>query len=438
MQKANSKDIIKFIILSIIGIFLYFIPISKSKVPVVILVGFIKTALGPNLRYLVLLVLGILFFSILGAKIFKIPFCQRMHKGESITKLIHYCLAFIICIAVWFKLPPAFIFSDEKIGGSILGLAGTVMLTVAVCGGFIVFILKSGIVEFVGSLMEPLMRPLFKLPGEAAVNLLSSYVVSAAVGVYMSDQYYLEKKYTKREAVTAATCFSTISVGYVGVLCSIGGMEDMYGTMLTLTFLLVFVMTVIMVRIPPLSRLKDVYVDESLKQIRENKQENKDLLKTALNKAALKSREFTFKTFIDSILNAIKFSQKIIAYMIPIVIVTLTIVHNTQLFEYLGKPIAPVLSLLGLPDAAKIAPSVLLGFIEVSLPAISVSTGVALKSVFFIILLSIMQIVFMTEAGNAMLGAKFPFKFKDCILNFLIRTIIAIPIIALISHLIYR
>lgn len=72
------------------------------------------------------------------------------------------------------------------------------MSTVSICGWFIVFVLKSGIVEFFGTLLEPLMRPLFKMPGAAAVNCLSSYVVSAAVGVYMTDQYYESKVYTQR------------------------------------------------------------------------------------------------------------------------------------------------------------------------------------------------------------------------------------------------
>ena len=101
--------------------------------------------------------------------------------------MIHYLAAFLVVLAVWFQIPPAAVFSDPDIGGQILGLAGTVMMTVSICGWFIVFILKSGIVEFAGTLLEPLMRPLFKLPGAAAVNCLSSYVVSAAVGVYMTD-----------------------------------------------------------------------------------------------------------------------------------------------------------------------------------------------------------------------------------------------------------
>lgn len=438
MEKASTKDIIKFFILSAIGVFLYFIPMDGSRVPVVILVGLIKSVLGNNLKYLVLLALVILVGTIFGAKVLRLEACVKLHKDDKNSKLIHYILALLVVLAVWFQLPPAAIFADERIGGQILSLAGTVMLTVSVCGWFIVFILKSGIVEFVGGLLEPFMRPLFRMPGEAAVNCLSSYVVSAAVGVYMTDQYYENKTYTAREAVAAATCFSTISVGYVGVLCSIGKIEHMYGTILALTFVLVFLMTIIMVRIPPISMGKDIYIDGTEKVAKQKDTTgNESRFQQALNRAALHSREFTVRAFFDSLISSLKFSQKIIAYMIPIVIVTLTIVHLTPVFTWLGKPIAPILGLLGLPDAQAIAPSVLLGFIEVSLPAISVSTGVAAQSVFFVIMLSIMQIVFMTEAGNAMLGAKFHMSFKDLVIHFVVRTVIAVPLLAVISHILF-
>lgn len=442
LEQVGKNDIIRFAILSIIGVFLYFIPVDGTKVPVVILVNTVKAFLGDNLKYVVFLMLAALVCTIIGAKVLKLDFCVRLHKGDSNTKLIHYLVAFLVVVAVWFQLPPAMIFADERIGGEILGLAGTVMLTVSICGWFIVFVLKSGIVEFAGTLQEPLMRPLFKLPGAAAVNCLSSYVVSAAVGVYMTDQYYETKVYNRKEAIAAATCFSTISVGYVGVLCSLGNMNEMYGTMLALTFVLMIVMTAITVRIPPLSLIPAVYVDGSTVAAEtgansEAEHGGQSRLHRAIYSAALKSREFTMKEFINSLLSALKFSQRIIAYMIPIVIVTLSLVHLTPVFTWLGYPIAPVLNLLGLPDAARVAPAVLLGFIEVSLPAISVSTGVAAQSVFFVILLSIVQIIFMTEAGNAMLGARFGMKIQSLVLNFLVRTVIAVPIIAGISHILF-
>lgn len=436
MEKAEKKDIVKFCVLSVIGIFMYFIPVSGSAVPVVVLVNTVKALLGDGLKYVVLLMLVLLAAVIIGAEVFKNQWCERFLEGEKRTKRVHYLVALLVVLAVWFKLPPAAIFSNPDVGGQILSLAGTVMLTVSICGWFIVLILKSGIVEFVGTLLEPLMKPLFKLPGAAAINCLSSYVVSAAVGVYMTDQYYESGVYNRREAVAAATCFSTISVGYVGVLCSLGGINHMYGIMLGLTFFMVVVLTAITVRIPPISMIPETYMEGSRDKDRKE-EESGSRMERAIRAAALRSREFTVKAFFDSMFNAIRFSQKIIAYMIPIVIVTLSLVHLTPLFTWLGKPIAPVLSLLGVPDAAAAAPAVLLGFIEVSLPVISVSTGVAEAGVFFVVLLSISQIIFMTEAGNAMLGAKFKMSFLELVEIFIVRTVISVVLVAGIMHLLY-
>lgn len=229
MEKATKRDVMRFAVLGLIGIFLYFIPVSGSSVPVVLIVNFIKGILGDNLKYVVLFALALLVAIIIGARFFKNEACAKYLGNVSTYKQIHYCVALLVVLAVWFNLPPAAIFADPNIGGQVLTLAGTVMSTVSICGWFIVFVLKSGIVEFFGTLLEPLMRPLFKMPGAAAVNCLSSYVVSAAVGVYMTDQYYESKVYTQREATAAAVCFSTISVGYIGVLSSIGGIENMYG-----------------------------------------------------------------------------------------------------------------------------------------------------------------------------------------------------------------
>lgn len=434
-QTIEKKDILRFCILSVIGIFMYFIPVSGSVVPVVVIVNTVKKILGNGLNYVVLLALIALAAAIIGSLVFKNEWCTRFLGGEKKSKLIHYLVALLVVLAVWFQIPPAAVFSNPDIGGQILSLAGTVMLTVSICGGFIVLILKSGIVEFVGTLAEPLMKPLFKLPGAAAINCLSSYVVSAAVGVYMTDQYYENGVYNRREAVAASTCFATISVGYVGVLCSLGGINDMYGTILGLTFVMVLVMTAITVRIPPICRIPAAYMDGA--KAEETVQDDLPRLKRAVRAAALKSREFDGKAFCDSIVSALKFSQKIIAYMIPIVIVTLSLVHLTPLFTWLGKPIAPLLGLLGVPDVAQAAPAVLLGFIEVSLPTIAVSTGVAAPAVFFTVLLSICQIIFMTEAGNAMLGAKFKMSFAELILIFLVRTVIAAVLIAGLMHLLF-
>ncbi|MEI3579835.1 MAG: nucleoside recognition domain-containing protein [Acutalibacteraceae bacterium] len=96
--------------------------------------------------------------------------------------------------------------------------------------------------EFVSVLCEPIMRPVFQLPGEAAINMISSFVSSASVGVYFTEQYYTQKAYTTRQACAVVTNFSVISVGYIGVLASIAGIEERYGVLLIASFVLVLLM----------------------------------------------------------------------------------------------------------------------------------------------------------------------------------------------------
>ena len=440
MEKAYSKKgVIKFIILSLIGILLFFIPVSGTRVPIVIIISTIVGFFGANLKYVVLVVLTILMITLFLGKVLKKEPFAKLHKADNLQKVIFFIVAWIAVFGFIFHIGPEVFFeagakTGKSIAEQVLGLAGFVMLTVSVAGWLIVFMLKSGIVEFLGTLLEPLMKPVFKLPGQSAVNCISAFMVSPAVGVLMADEYYKEGHYNQKEARVAMTNFSTVSVGYIAVLCGFGGLTDYYGQMIVITLALVFIMTAITVRIPPLSRYSQKYMVEK----KNEKEKYKSRMEKALALAAKKSEEFTAEAFLKSLLNACTIAQKIIANMIPIVIVALSLVNFTPIFEWLGKPLVPVLSLLQLPNADVIAPTALLGFIEVSLPAMSIAgQGVALKSAFFVVMLSMIQIVFMTEAGNAMLGSKVNFKFLDLFLIFVIRTIIAIPIVAMVAHLFF-
>ena len=100
--------------------------------------------------------------------------------------------------------------------------------------------------------------------------------------------------------------------------------------------------------------------------------------------------------------------------------------------------LAPVLGLFGVPDAALAAPSVLIGIVEISLPSILVSgTGACAAAAFFVVQLSIVQIIFFSECGNAILSSKIPLGAGKLVLIFLMRTAIAIPLVALLTNLIY-
>lgn len=431
-MKANSK--IKFSILSFIGIFIFFFPFN-NQVPIVYMINKTKELLGDNLKYVVITSTVVLFVGMILGKVFKVPLFQKYFKGDGIIKSIFYTLSAVSVALVVADVNVPFI-RHPQIGGKILTMASTVFLTIAIAGMFVIFIIKSGIVEFMAILMEPIMRPVFKLPGEAAVNILSSFVSSASIGVYFTEQYFESKTYTKRQACSVVSSFSVISVGYIGVLVSIAGIENMYGTILITSFVLVMIMGAIMVRIPPLLRIPDKNIDGSEQVVVKQRLGVKGRLNLALEKGIQRSNDFTLKAFGANMIQSLKFAQKTVGVMVPTVIIVLTLVYFTPIFTNLGHPLIPIIKLLGIPDAAKIAPSAIIGIVEISLPSILVGgAGVAKQISFFVVLLSIVQIIFFSEAGNAILSSKIPLNALRLVELFVIRTIIAMPLVALATHI---
>ena len=429
----NTKSVSKFVLLSLIGVFLFFVPVQNSKVPVVLITDTIKALLGPALGLVVVISCTLLVLGLIGARVFHIKALEQYYSGDPVIKMGFFLASAILVWMVTLNVDLPFIQHPK-----ILTLASTVFFTIALAGTLVIFIIRSGIVEFVSVLCEPIMRPIFKLPGEAAINMISSFVSSASVGVYFTEQYYTQKAYTTRQACAVVTNFSVISVGYIGVLASIAGIEEMYGVLLIASFVLVLVMGAIMIRIPPLSMIPDTCIDGSAPVVTTRKMSFSERFRLAVEQGAARSEQFTAKAFLQNFLQAMKFAQKTIGVMVPTVMLVLTLVYYTPLFQWIGAPLAPVLGLFGVPDAALAAPSVLIGIVEISLPSILVSgTGACAAAAFFVVQLSIVQIIFFSECGNAILSSKIPLGAGKLVLIFLMRTAIAIPLVALLTNLIY-
>lgn len=66
--------------------------------------------------------------------------------------------------------------------------------------------------------------------------------------------------------------------------------------------------------------------------------------------------------------------------------------------------------------------------------------GASIKSEltrFVIACVSVTQLIYMSEVGGLLLGSKIPVSLKDLIIIFIERTLITLPIIVLIAHIIF-
>lgn len=434
---VNSKNILKFIISSLIGIVLFFVPVVNSEVPVVAIVEMLENLLDPVLIYLVLIICLMLLITYIMAKFMGVERFKKRHEKDGPVTGILYLISVIVTIMMITGKGPWFIV-NEDVGGLATSLGCSVMLTVTVAGWLVVFIIKSGIVEFVGTLMEPIMRPLYKIPGQAAVNAVSSFVSAPAVGVYITNTLYHRGVYTQREASAIMTNFSICSLGFFAVILSILNHMELYPQTVLTSSVVTFILAAIMIRVPPLSMKPNVYVD-GREQTKEDLIPKKGaLIPRAINAGLVSSSNFTLKAVMESLFEALNFMQKIVTYVVSIAVISLALAEYTPLFDWLGTPMIPLLKLCGLPNAAEIAPSTLIGITEIAMPALLIAgKDIALKSIFFIAVLSTVQIIFFTECANAILETDVPLSAVDLISIFLIRTIIATPLVAIAAHLLF-
>ena len=91
---------------------------------------------------------------------------------------------------------------------------------------FLPLLVDYGLVEFVGVLVRSIMRPVFKLPGRAAVIMVSAFLGNFSVGHIAINDQYKQGRMTEREAVVIGTSMSTVSVGFLLALANISGLTN--------------------------------------------------------------------------------------------------------------------------------------------------------------------------------------------------------------------
>src|SRR5699024_9377316 len=261
-------DHVRFIVPSLLGIFLFMIPINTSDgmtIPVALLADGVQNLLSGHLSFIMMIILVVtaimtVLARILGRERFsKTPFFQNL-LHVSMFWTITRVLAAVFAIMIYFGWGPEAI-NGEDTGGMLLDDLLHVLFSVFLFAGlFLPRLMNFGLLELFGTLMTKIMRPLFKLPGRSSSDSLASWIGVGTVASVLSSKQYEDGYYTKREAAVIGTTFSVVSITFTLVVIAEVGLGHMfvpfYGTVLVAGF----VAALIMPRIPPLSRKADTYI----------------------------------------------------------------------------------------------------------------------------------------------------------------------------------
>ncbi|MBM7095753.1 MULTISPECIES: YjiH family protein [Alteribacter] len=444
MTKTNK---LKFIIPSLFGLLLFLVPVpftGQWTIGVGILAEFF---LGLFSDVIPLFMSAILLISIVMTLIARLgkpawimnsPFLKSLFYVGGFW-LIMRILGGTFAVMVLLEAGPAFIW-DEFTGGTVLYELIPVLTTWFFFAGLMMpLLLEFGLMDYIGTVVRKVMRPVFKLPGRSSIDAVASWMGSGTVGVLITTKQYESGYYTKREAAVIATNFSVASIAFSLVVISFIGLEHMFVQFYVTVVVAGLLAAIICPRIPPLSKKKNTYFEEAGRQISEEVPTGKSPNQWAFEKAVAKASEVKSASRViqSGFQNVIDIWFGLIPLVMALGTIALVIAEYTNFFVYLSYPLVPLLELMRIPEAQAAAPAMIVGFADMFLPAV-VGSGIESELTRFIVAaLSLTQLVYMSEIGILLLRSKIPLNLLDLIIIFIQRTLITLPIITLMAHLLF-
>ena len=440
---VNPKNLLKFILGSAFGVLMFLVPIPQGD-SFTTLLDFLKTGLknlmGVSMNYIIV---GILVVSaVMGVidMVFKPDFIR---KNTYLSKAFHTTpfylgskiLGAIFACMIVFGFGPEAVTSADT-GVTMLDLCNTLLCIVVSFSFILPFLTDCGIMEFLGVLLRPVVRPLFHVPGRASVDLIASWFGASNAAVILTREQYMKGFYTKREAGYIMTNFSLVSIPFCLMIANTVNVSHLFPSFYLCICLVGIILAVIGIRIPPISTIPDAYQEKTGKQINEDLPENTKLLPYALEMSCQRAEKFTLNKILSSGMEVV---VGMFFDLVPVVMawgmVALMIATYTPVFQWISYPIGLYLQLFGVEEAFAVAPAALIGFTDMFIPALLITGVESVKTRFIIGVLSLVQIIYMTEVGAIIIKSEIPLNFWKLLIIFLERTLIAIPLIVLFANL---
>lgn len=447
LEPIDRNGIIKFIIASAIGGFLFLVPIpygTSFTIPIGIVIdwvsGFLKLETINLASLLVLIFITLSSVITIINMIFKPAIIQKNETAKTLFSppplyLVSRLAGLVIIYMVYFNFGPVAIISGAT-GGAMLDVSST-LVSVVLCISFLMPLLTDfGIMEFVGILIRNVVRPLFTVPGRSAVDLMTSWLGASNAAAILTTRQYEKGFYSAREAATISMNFSFVSIPFCFVIAKLIGVDSKFTIFYLISLLGGIALAMIIPRIPPLSKIPDSYDEISGKQINEEIPEGVSRMRWALTLAGNTAKK---SSLADVGKSGLLVYSSMFMDLIPIVMswgtIVLVLVEFTPIFDIISIPFGWYINLMGIEGAKEVAPTALVGFADMYIPPLMLANFPIERTRFIMGAVTLLQIIYMTEVGLIVLKSRVPVNVKHLFIVFIERTIIAIPLVTLLTNI---
>ena len=422
----------RMIVYSAIGIVMFFVPVTingASSIPLDHLVTWVRGLLGPADRWVGLAIIAA------GAVY---PFASGRWR-TSTTRTVFALLAVLGLVAsamVVFGVGPSWIL-DKSIGPFLMDkLVVPVGLIVPIGGVFLALVIGYGLMEFVGVYLRPAMRPIWRVPGRAAVDAVASFVGSYALGLLLTNRMYTGGRYTAREAAIIAVGFSTVSATFMVIVAKTLGLMDIWLWYFFGTLVVTFVVTAITVRLPPLSRIPDEVYPGAVHSPEQAVTRDRFRVARRAAEQTLAEAPSLPKNIWVNFRDGLVMVLQILPSIMSVGLIALVLATYTPVFEWIGVIFYPLFWALGYSDPGLLASASATSIAEMFIPATMAAGHEDLVARFVIGVVCVSAIIFFSAVVPAILATDIPVKMWHLLVIWVERVALTIVLATPLAHLV--
>ena len=420
----------RFFVFSAIGIFMFFVPVTiagTSTIPLDHLVTAVREYAGPVVPFLMLALI------VVGTGR---PFATGSWRASPLRTVFSLLNIVGLGVAILMLTSQPRWLAAEDIGPFLWdSLVIPVGLIVPIGAVFLALLVGYGLMEFVGVIVQPFMRPIFRTPGRSAIDAVASFVGSYSLGLLITNRVYREGRYNGREAAIIATGFSTVSATFMIIVAKTLGIMDLWLTYFFATLIITFTVTAITVWIPPLSRIGEDHHPEATPQPEEIVSGDRFRVAWREAKGTLSSVPSFWTNIWSNLRDGILMAAAILPSILSVGLIGLLLAKHTPIFDWLGWIFVPFTWVTQMPEPVLAGKAISLGIVEMFLPAIQVAGVDSVVTRFVVAVVSVSQIIFFSAMVPCILATEIPMKLWHLVVLWFQRVVLTILIAAPVAHL---
>lgn len=422
----------KFFVYSLVGAFAFFVPFEvagKNSIALDHMVTVITTHLPTLAPYyaLALILAGAAY-----------PFVAKTWRRSALDGVfsLFKVMGAVVGLMLVFDFGPAWLF-QPALGPFLFDkLVVPVGLLVPIGAVFLALLVGYGLLEYIGVLLQPVMRPLWKTPGRSAIDAVASFVGSYSLGLLITNRVYREGKYTTREAMVIATGFSTVSATFMVVVASTLDLMSSWNTYFWTTLFVTFAVTAVTVRIWPLSRIPDTYFEDVEPQPEADGRGERLSLAWREARATVAAAPGVLENIARNLRDGVLMAMAILPSILSIGLLGLVLATYTPVFDWLGYLFYPVTWALQVPDAMLVAKASALGIAEMFLPALLVVEAAPTVK-FIVAVVCVSQIIFFSALVPCLVATDIPLSMPKLLVIWFERVVLTLLMVTPLAFLLF-